>query len=48
LSESELNGKFALVTGAAKGIGKASAIKLAQMGANIIINYRSSEKEAQL
>ena len=36
---SELKGKTALVTGAAKGIGKAAAIKLAEMGANIAVNY---------
>ena len=43
---SELKGKTALVTGAAKGIGKAAAIKLAEMGANIAVNYNSSQKEA--
>jgi 3-oxoacyl-[acyl-carrier protein] reductase len=43
---SELKGKTALVTGAAKGIGKAAAIKLAEMGANVAINYYSSQKEA--
>tara|TARA_B100000519_G_scaffold151607_1_gene132543 strand:+ start:543 stop:1295 length:753 start_codon:yes stop_codon:yes gene_type:complete len=46
LSELELQGKTALVTGASKGIGKASALKLASMGANIAVNYFSSENEA--
>ena len=41
-----LKGKCAIVTGAAKGIGKAIALKLASLGANIVLNYRSSEKEA--
>ncbi|MGG7177810.1 3-oxoacyl-[acyl-carrier-protein] reductase [Clostridium paraputrificum] len=41
-----LQGKSAIVTGAAKGIGKAIAIKLASLGANIVLNYRSSEEEA--
>lgn len=41
-----LNGKCAVVTGASRGIGKAIALKLASLGANIVINYRSSEKEA--
>lgn len=42
-----LSGKCAVVTGAGRGIGKAIALKLAEEGANIVINYRSSEKEAQ-
>lgn len=42
-----LSGKCAVVTGAGRGIGKAIALKLADEGANIVINYRSSEKEAQ-
>lgn len=41
-----LTGKTAIVTGAAKGIGKAIAIKLASLGANIVLNYRSSEEAA--
>ncbi|MDC0034887.1 3-oxoacyl-[acyl-carrier-protein] reductase [Chloroflexi bacterium] len=44
---SELKGKIALVTGAAKGIGKAAAIRLAEQGADVIINYNSSQKEAE-
>jgi 3-oxoacyl-[acyl-carrier protein] reductase len=39
-------GKYALVTGAAKGIGRSSALRLAEMGVNVAINYRSSEAEA--
>ena len=46
MSQLELQGKTALVTGASKGIGKASALKLASMGANIAVNYFSSENEA--
>lgn len=42
-----LSGKCAVVTGAGRGIGKAIALKLAEEGVNIVINYRSSEKEAQ-
>ncbi|WMJ80128.1 3-oxoacyl-[acyl-carrier-protein] reductase [Clostridium sp. MB40-C1] len=38
-----LAGKNAVVTGASRGIGKAIAIKLAEMGANVVLNYRSSE-----
>ena len=41
-----LKGKCAIVTGAAKGIGKAIALKLASLGANIVLNCRSSEEKA--
>lgn len=33
--------KTAVVTGASRGIGKAIAIKLAKLGANVVLNYRS-------
>lgn len=38
--------KFALVTGGSRGIGRAVCIKMAVMGYNILINYRSNETEA--
>lgn len=41
-----LNGKTAVVTGASRGIGRAIALKLAEHGANVVINYRSSEESA--
>ncbi|MEA5604614.1 glucose 1-dehydrogenase [Nostoc sp. UHCC 0252] len=41
-----LKGKNALVTGATSGIGQAIAIKLAQEGCNIAINYRKSPEAA--
>ncbi|GAA0178160.1 3-oxoacyl-[acyl-carrier-protein] reductase [Clostridium sediminicola] len=41
-----LNGKTAIVTGASRGIGKAVALKLAEHGANIVINYRNSKEAA--
>lgn len=41
-----LKGKCAVITGAAKGIGKAIALKLASSGVNIVLNYRSSEDKA--
>ena len=34
------------ITGAARGIGRAIALKYAKLGANLVINYRSSEEEA--
>lgn len=41
-----LKGKCAIVTGATRGIGRAIALKLAELGANIVINYRSMDEEA--
>lgn len=43
----KLEGKFALVTGAARGIGYAVAKTLAAEGATLAINYHSSESEAR-
>jgi 3-oxoacyl-[acyl-carrier protein] reductase len=42
-----LKGKTAVVTGASRGIGRAIAIKLAEMGANIVINCRSNSKSVE-
>jgi len=41
-----LAGKVALVTGAARGIGRAIASKLASSGCDIIVNYYNSHDEA--
>jgi 3-oxoacyl-[acyl-carrier protein] reductase len=38
--------KTALVTGAARGIGKACAVLMGQAGANVAVNYRTSEAAA--
>lgn len=45
--EIDLKGKIALVTGASKGIGKASALMLAKAGAKVIINYNQDDQGAE-
>ena len=42
----ELEGKNAIVTGASLGIGSAIALDLAKNGANVAINYRKHDEEA--
>lgn len=43
----EMRGKVALVTGGAIRVGKAITLMLAQQGANVVVNYYSSDQAAQ-
>ncbi|MBT2760981.1 3-oxoacyl-[acyl-carrier-protein] reductase [Paenibacillus sp. ISL-20] len=41
-----LKGQTALVTGASRGIGRSIALRLADLGANVVVNYAGSEAAA--
>jgi glucose 1-dehydrogenase len=43
----KLDGKIALVTGSSQGIGQSIVLRLAQEGADVVINYRSHPEGAQ-
>ena len=42
-----LSGKTALVTGSSRGIGRAIALRLGVLGADVAVNYVTRDKEAQ-
>ena len=42
-----LSGRTALITGASRGIGRASALALAALGARVLVHYSSGAKEAE-
>lgn len=44
----ELHGRVALVTGAATGIGRATALALGEAGANVLVHYSRSQQDADL
>ena len=47
MSQEELHGKVAIVTGASRGLGRAISLKLATLGSKVGINYCHSPEKAQ-
>src|SRR3954468_20530160 len=43
MSQFDLTGKIAVITGSSKGIGKASAFELAEHGAKVVISSRKQD-----
>lgn len=46
LPENLFAGKTAIVTGASRGVGRATALRLAEAGANVVVNYLQAEEKA--
>jgi 3-oxoacyl-[acyl-carrier protein] reductase len=46
LPQNLFNGKVAIVTGSSRGVGRATALRLAEAGANVVVNYLSRHAEA--
>jgi enoyl-[acyl-carrier protein] reductase III len=47
MAERPFAGKVALVTGGSRGIGRACVLKLAELGADVIVNYSRSAEDAE-
>ena len=43
----KFQGRVAIITGSSRGIGRATAIRLAHEGCNVVVNYIQDEKSAQ-
>jgi len=46
LPENLFAGKTSIVTGSSRGVGRATALRLAEGGANVVVNYLNNEAEA--
>jgi 3-oxoacyl-[acyl-carrier protein] reductase len=46
LPKNLFEGKTAIITGASRGVGRATALRLAEAGANVVVNYLSREDSA--
>ncbi len=46
MESKELEGKISLVTGASRGLGRAIAVRLGNLGSKVAVNYLASDKEA--
>src|SRR4028118_1446122 len=47
LPKNLLSGQSAIVTGASRGIGRATALRLAEAGANVVVNYYQNKTAAE-
>ena len=47
MGKSDIEGKYALGTGSSKGIGRAVALMLGEMGVNVAVNYNNSKDAAK-
>ena len=47
LPKALLQGRVAIVTGGSRGIGRAAVLRLAEAGANVVVNYIKTEASAE-